>query len=590
MAAPAPSQRPQGSGAGPSATWARSGEPGSAFSGTSRGRGRGSGRGRGGRGPRGGARESKPIGADSSDKANTTPKSTSTPATKPVSLPPPATNDKPSAPSPAPASTRPKGPPRRASRTIPAVVIPQLNGTSDAPSSPSNSRPQNRRRRSQSGKTPTSTLPKINVPAHDDNLLRTHRYRGGPVPHTAPIKDTPPHLSPPGPFDMRNNIDALVERVRAVAMADNRPSTPGSHIDWAGDDDDSLPDLDDWGVSTTTSTAGKVEVISPLGLPGLTPLPDVDLELHTSPSLSKLSDIPLEATPNDTLAAKVSINASQQGRPSNRNVAPPSSSKSRLIHVTTLLSTIPLKDNSSEAPAMTTQQNLVSAPASAKVTLQHALPQKPAVTTDVSTILPNSRQDPSATSMQKHSISTPKLATEKVAPQPSEAVPTVKIETSADEQTLAESAPLVPATKNDKEDPFASLLARDGLVASIHAPTPGEVSETMSAPSNMSSYPTTITSENRTHTRAHTVGRPFPRPDNGRPSRSGINASRGGLTTGGGYHSRTHSSPPAGLHNHRSPAHRPVITGDAISRLARTIGNTTVSPGRATSTLAAAHD
>ncbi|KAI6035230.1 hypothetical protein F5J12DRAFT_778731 [Pisolithus orientalis] len=51
--------------------------------------------------------------------------------------------------------------------------------------------------------------------------------------------------------EVRHDIEALVERVRAVAMAENRPTTPGSHIDWAGDEDDSLPDLDDWGVTTT---------------------------------------------------------------------------------------------------------------------------------------------------------------------------------------------------------------------------------------------------------------------------------------------------------------------------------------------------
>lgn len=73
--------------------------------------------------------------------------------------------------------------------------------------------------------------------------------------------------------DVKSNIDALVERVRASAMANNRPNTPGSHIDWAGDDDNSLPDLDDWGISPPTLPAGHT-MISPIIVDGLTPLPD----------------------------------------------------------------------------------------------------------------------------------------------------------------------------------------------------------------------------------------------------------------------------------------------------------------------------
>lgn len=91
---------------------------------------------------------------------------------------------------------------------------------------------------------------------------------------------------------MRNNIDALVERVRAVAMADNRPSTPGSHIDWAGEDDDSLPDLDDWGV---TPTGRVTDAMSPVGVDGLKSLPDVP---HTPPP----AGLPQEPIFSDPLA------------------------------------------------------------------------------------------------------------------------------------------------------------------------------------------------------------------------------------------------------------------------------------------------
>ncbi|EPQ59365.1 hypothetical protein GLOTRDRAFT_109649, partial [Gloeophyllum trabeum ATCC 11539] len=66
--------------------------------------------------------------------------------------------------------------------------------------------------------------------------------------------------------------------MRASVIAGNRPTTPGSHIDWAGEDDDSLPDLDDWGYTTKTDpgtvTVEKANVISPILEGQLKPLPD----------------------------------------------------------------------------------------------------------------------------------------------------------------------------------------------------------------------------------------------------------------------------------------------------------------------------
>jgi hypothetical protein len=143
-----------------------------------------------------------------------------------------------------------------------------------------------------------------------------------------------------------------------------------------------------------------------------------------------------------------------------------------------------------------------------------------------------------------------------------------------------------------KDNPIVSLpttqkdnLDKDGLSASIHAPQ--TLLESASAPAGLSfsSFPHT-----KTHTRAHTVGKPYtPQADSSRPSRSGHSTPRGGMFSGG-HHGRTHSSPPAAavLSNHRSPAQRPVLTGDAISRLARTIGGNALSPPRAAA--AAVHD
>ncbi|EEB94644.1 hypothetical protein MPER_06508, partial [Moniliophthora perniciosa FA553] len=117
------------------------------------------------------------------------------------------------------------------------------------------------------------------------------------------MRDTPPHLMSSNSV----NIDALVERVRAVAM--DRPLTPGSgsHLDWAGDDDDSLPDLDDWGVHTekhegakekdeqkevngvNEQIKGKELLISPIMIDGLRSLPDAipgSPGVKASPALS----------------------------------------------------------------------------------------------------------------------------------------------------------------------------------------------------------------------------------------------------------------------------------------------------------------
>ncbi|KAJ3761671.1 hypothetical protein EV360DRAFT_20553, partial [Lentinula raphanica] len=92
-----------------------------------------------------------------------------------------------------------------------------------------------------------------------------------------------------------DEINALVEHVRAGALTPNGPITPftPSHLDWAGDDeeDGSLPDLNDWGVSTSsaepqkdtepvnnvepdTNASTKIAAISPILVEGLKSLPE----------------------------------------------------------------------------------------------------------------------------------------------------------------------------------------------------------------------------------------------------------------------------------------------------------------------------
>lgn len=538
MATPAPPTAPA-----PSRTrdWVRTAEPGSAFSGIGRGgRGGGRGRSRGGRGRGGGSTSRTPSTAV--DRSTASESSTATkpvpnpgpPATlKPNPGPPatlkptvqapaqkpaatsgsgPATTQKPSVPAATPqkpsvaAATpaRPKTHGRKSSRSVvPTVVVGPSTPSAEAPAS--TSRPSNRRRRSQQlnskGNGNAAGL-KVNVPALDDNLLRPQNRLV--VPHSAPLpsKDTPPHLAGSS-FDMRNNIDALVERVRAVAM-DNRPSTPGSHIDWAGDDDEGLPDLDDWGVTTSVGDAGSVgdkdEMISPIIVDGLKPLPE-----------------PVAKPPT-----------------------PSGGSKEEIV-----------------APFVMEEPQKVVQPS--QTSLHPSLPPKP-VGGPINTAPTSGRGN-----------------NNRKAP-----VNPVSVEQGSTIHKPEAVKAFVDGTEPDrhlqgKQDDGSSDSGREGLAASIHAPSHSD----SFAPSNSSTPPPQPPRHfNPTHNRAQTVGRAFPQSApvnfNSRFSRSGSSTPRGGHM-GGGQHARTHSSPPAGsvLSNHRPSHSRPVITGDAISRLARTIAVTT---------------
>ena len=160
-------------------------------------------------------------------------------------------------------------------KTNPALSTSHSNPVVENSVSPMSSR--NRRKRSEARRG-TKTL-KNNLPIQQDSSQRPGRPHSST--HTAPVKDPPPHLVPRNPrtpipsCDSNKDIDALVERVRAVAMAENRPSTPGSHIDWAGEDDDTLPDLDDWGITAISTTDSKAPAMSPIIISGLKPLPEL---------------------------------------------------------------------------------------------------------------------------------------------------------------------------------------------------------------------------------------------------------------------------------------------------------------------------
>ncbi|THH20151.1 hypothetical protein EW146_g1138 [Bondarzewia mesenterica] len=294
--------------------WGRNGERGSAFRGLNRGgrytrggeRGRGGrGGGRGGGAGRGGRFGGAPI--DTSFKAANSP-------APPVSAGPPlATPSEPAstirngtstlpALSPSngdlPARTRAGSRRPSSARKVPSLTIEPASPTVDTHKVPSSattssSRSSGHRRRSHQHKP---SVPKQSLSVQPAASQRATTRSGPPSPRP-PSKDVPPHLSADptvANFDMKSNIDSLVERVRAMAM-DNRPTTPGSHIDWASDEDDTLPDLDDWGVPssttgssatvpTSTSEVGRLELMSPILDDSLKQLPRPD-ERVKSPSI-----------------------------------------------------------------------------------------------------------------------------------------------------------------------------------------------------------------------------------------------------------------------------------------------------------------
>ncbi|EAU84590.1 hypothetical protein CC1G_00109 [Coprinopsis cinerea okayama7 len=518
MATPAPSAN---SSSTSSSRWERSGDIGSAFSSFSRGGG-GRGRGNSHRGGRGGGGRGGSRGSNSNREGRAPPDSRPE-RTQEKPKPVPSTNKPPSVADPSekpPSTPRTKGSSRRGSRAAapPPISTQVSTQSSELPTPQSASRSSNRRRRSNANRGSNSKI-KPNGP--DDHLLGSGRPRVSSIPQTAPIRDTPPHLaaraSNTGTPDMRTNIDALVERVRASAMADNRPSTPGSHIDWAGDDDDSLPDLDDWGITTTNTSQASLpaQTISPIIVDGLKPLPE--------PIAAKVPTPP-NAVPTPPPAVKPNPPPSTNSKAGESKLppAPPTSKPEATSSKPT--------DQASEVPQNANPQEALPPPA-----------KKSEATSKASASETNSTP-----AQVSGGASTPK--------------------------------PVEPATAQDPL--FGGVGNKEGLSASIHAPK-GPADAT-SAPANLSTYNNLpkqpynhhhgYNDNNSLHGFSHGANN---RTRGGRPFSYHSQNYRGrGGGFGGNHHSRNHSSPSMGTSGR--PAHsRPVITGDAISRLARTIVATT---------------
>ncbi|KAF8175368.1 hypothetical protein BJ912DRAFT_1075156 [Pholiota molesta] len=570
MAAPAPaSSNPR---------WPRSGEPTTSPFRSSRGPSNGpGGRGRGAPPSRGARAAARPADTRPSD-------------------------DQPKTPHPVPASplaSKPKPPPsRRASRP------PPVNTThpppADVPSAPHSARPSSSRRRrsTQTPKVPAPVPSSIHAPAPADAVLRPGKPRLPSVQHTAPIKDVPPHLraattaapSVASRTDIRHDIDALVERVRASAMDHHRPSTPGSHIDWAGDDDDSLPDLDDWGVTPAAFAAGKSDPISPIIVEGLRPLPDLAPQsYHASPLQRQVSPPPAVESHVGPPAEPIV----PESQPSDKVPTPEAS---------------PV--DTKPAPSPTNNKMATRKP------LHPSLPAKPATVLAVGPSKPVAAATPMRIAPYPNSAShdtfagrpLPKSAAAEMTPRAAEAHEELVGEAIAAEEQIAvveatttttsiataaevldtETPPKREATPGPPpKDPLDDFAAADGLRASIHAPRPAAVDAVRSAPAAVASFADVRPSvpPPPTHTRAHTVGRG---PVGGGGRSPGVRAARGGGGGGAGRggpgeggHLRNHSSPAAAGGAYRSAhAARPVLTGAALSLLTRSIAGGGGSPNK----------
>ena len=521
-------------------------------------------RGRGGRGRRGlstrtGRGHGSPPKSSNAPSANPGPAKSAPPiASTPSHTSTTSKNSSPSVSQPPPGVDLP-GKPKAGSRRAQQQVADKLPSLTIEPASPTvmshSSAPQSAsttssklstRRRRPNNKHSVPTISSENLTVEQlASVVKARKARSGPSsPNTKESfsKDTPPHLSASaGPtvtsFSTTTNIDSLVEHVRALAM-DHRPSTPGSHIDWAGDEDDSLPDLDDWGVSTstvasaepntstTTSTEkAQLQLMSPILDDSLKQLPQNFDKSTPSPSVGSGS-----LSPNVAARAPVPlVNGSDGGDVPNVNEAPSSSVGDKQVSSPVLPE--PPSQSGLQSPLPSSDQAPpIAAPSGATPPLSDSTSEPPARTLSVSPPIPSGR-------------------------------------TSADSIHAPSRVTQVPSEAGGTE-PEADV-GTEGLSASIHAPAPKfSESESGGPPERPRAVPVPR-NPTHTHGRSHTVGRQPPFSAGAkRGFLSGSSTPAGVPGTKGPHHGRTQSSPVA----HRRQHSRPKLTMDAITRITKTLG------------------
>ncbi len=494
MAASIQSAKHSSGGDPPAARWGRTGDPGSAFNGLDKpARGRGHGRGR-----RGIGKSNPHTGPHSTHSASPIQKSNSMSGSSQVTTSSPSPNTTKAERASASSLNIPKPPPQISFSPAPPAVPPAAEPTQSHPT-----KSHYRRRRSNASRNATSQQGSGGAEPRTRKHRPTELSPSLLTPGSAQTNTAIPPSSANASSDVKANIDAFVERVRASAMANHRPGTPGSHIDWA-DDDDSLPDLNDWGIKSPAPLTSHA-MISPILVDGLTPLPESASLPQSLEGSTEPIDIP--QLPNDQLVADGPGDSDQRsvdkGLTATENSIPPT-----------------------------------------QTPLHPSLPPKPA-----SPMPHHGKHPPRPRShTNKSRMKTPVNG---MVPQNGAPI----------------SAPLKTLTINQNQESRKEL----GLSASIHAPVEQEanISNDSDAQISISTH-TNPTHHDKsrardlTHSRAHTVGRSpsFSRRGHSTTSSSGMS------------HARSQSSPTSAKTNGRS-SHRPILTGDAMAKLAKTIGGAT---------------
>ena len=438
----------------------------------------------------------------------------------------------------------PQPSPRHTTDKLPSLTIEPASPTA-APgphsASTTSSKMSTRRRRSNkpSGATKSSEGSIVEAQV---STVKARQSRSGPSsphlktsPKNTPPKNTPPHLSASSIVansSAKTNIDSLVEHVRAFAM-DHRPSTPGSHIDWAGDEDDSLPDLDDWGVpsssvastnpdpgTTASIEKAQLQLMSPILDDSLKQLPQSFDKTSPSPSVGSGSLSPNIANGMPALLVNGSGNAGDTG------VAKASSS----VEVDSL------EDRSTRLPEPSPRTGPASPPS-------------------------NSHPPEEAPELVLNSVP-PTKDTPPHIPVPTPDTPPIKPGRSladsihAPHRDAHAPAPTPPLEGRGKESAVDTSTKR--FAASVSTPSPkSNESETNPSGGAQRSAPPPRNG------RSHAAGRPSSFSAGAKSFFSGSPA----VKCAHHGHGRTQSSPVA----HRRQHSRPVITMDAMTRLTRAL-------------------
>ena len=440
----------------------------------------------------------------------------------------------------------PQRAPRHAADNLPSLTIEPASPTAaSGPHSASTTSSKMSTRRRRSNNKPSATKPSEVSQASTVNGRKSRSGPSSPHPKNTPPKNTPPHLSASpavaSSSAAKTNIDSLVEHVRAFAM-DHRPSTPGSHIDWAGDEDDSLPDLDDWGVpsssvaptnpdpgKTANTEKAQLQLMSPILDDSLKQLPHSFDKTSPSPSVGSGSLSPNIANVVPVLLVNGSADPGGAGVAKASSFVGVDSLEERSLRLPEPSSRMgPASPASNSQPLDSSHPPEQAGALPSKDTPPHVPVPTPELPPPTSSITPPIQPGRSLAD----SIHAPHRDAHAPAPTPPEAPAT---ESAADTSTKRFTA-LAPKSSEAEADPSEGVQR------------------------------TAPPSRNPTHGRSHTVGR---------PSQFSAGAKRGffGSSTPSGKgphqgHGRTQSSPVA----HRRQHSRPVITMDAMTRLARTLG------------------